>query len=163
MRTLRAFNSADRISRSAIVLAGLLCGTLVFLVAIPLALSSPFPPTRETEWVAQRPRVAAPITFSEPIDEDAAREIEMAAAWSFVSLAPSTGAARFELAAFVPAENTASEQPAAAALTTASIAPAAPVSAQPASPPKRSASPIDEVSDYLWEVYTRAPAKRDGS
>jgi hypothetical protein len=165
MRTLRAFNSADRISRCAIVLAGLLCGVLVFLVAIPLALSSPFPPTRETEWVAQRPRVAAPITSSEPIDENAAREIEMAAAWSFVSLAPSSGAARFELAAFVPAENTASELTDAAALTTASIAPeaAAPVSARPASPPKRTTSPGDEVNDYLWEVYTRAPAKRDGS
>src|SRR5262249_7508449 len=149
MRTLRAFNSADRISRSAIVLAGLLCGALVFLVAIPLALSSPFPPTRETEWAAQRPRIAAPITVSEPIDEDAAREIEMAAAWSFVSLAPSSGAARFELAAFVPAENTASEQLDAAALTTANIAvSAAPPRAQPTSPPKRSASPIDEVSDY---------------
>jgi len=164
MRTLRAFNSADRISRSAIVLAGLLCGVLVFLVAIPLALSSPFPPTRETEWVAQRPRVAAPITFSEPIDEDAAREVEMAAAWSFVSLAPSGTPAIFEPAALVTFESSAAEPKDTAAITTANIAvSAAPPRAQPASPPKRSASPIDEVSDYLWEVYSRAPAKRDGS
>ena len=109
MRTLLAVNSADRISRCAIVLAGLLCGVLVFFVAIPLALSSPFPPTRETEWVVQRPHVAAPVTLSEPIDEEQAREIEMTVPWSFVSLAPSGAAAAFEPAEFVPAENAASE------------------------------------------------------
>jgi hypothetical protein len=165
MRTLLAVNSADRISRYAIVFAGLLCGVLVFFVAIPLALSSPFPPTRETEWVVQRRHVAAPVTFSEPIDEEQAREIEMAAPWSFVSLAPSGAAASFEPAEFVPAASVASEQPDSTAVTTASIslASAAPAPSRPASPPKRTASPIDEVNDYLWEVYTRAPTKRDSS
>ena len=38
----------------------------------------------------------------------------------------------------------------------------APVAETPAAP-KRSATSMDEVDDYLWEVYQRAPAKRDGS
>src|SRR5207248_1387597 len=29
--------------------------------------------------------------------------------------------------------------------------------------PERAAAIMDEVDDYLWEVYQRAPAKRDGS
>ena len=46
--------AADRISRSAILVAGLLCGALVFFVAIPLALSNPFPTLKEAEWVVHR-------------------------------------------------------------------------------------------------------------
>jgi hypothetical protein len=165
MRTFLAVNSADRISRYAVLLAGLLCGVLVFFVAIPLAISSPFPPTRETEWVVHRPHVAAPITFSEPIDEEQAREIEMAVPWSFVSLAPSSAVSTFEPAEFVPAGSVVSEQADGTALTTASIpaVPPAAAPARPASAPKRAAVLIDEVNGYLWEVYTRAPTKRDSS
>jgi hypothetical protein len=166
MRTVLAVNSADRISRCAMVLAGLLCGVLVFFVAVPLALSSPFPPTRETEWVVHRPHVAAPVTFSEPIDEEQAREIEMAVSWSFVSLVPSGAASSFEPAEFAPAESAAPEQTDSTTVTTASIpatSPAPAPSRPAASPPKRTASLIDEANEYLWEVYTRAPTKRDSS
>src|SRR6266852_2534940 len=45
--------SADRISSCAILLAGVVGGVLVFVVALPLALSSPFPTPRQGEWVIE--------------------------------------------------------------------------------------------------------------
>src|SRR5262245_29227608 len=30
-------------------------------------------------------------------------------------------------------------------------------------PPRRAVSPMEEVDNYLWEVYRRAPAKRDST
>src|SRR5215475_1330518 len=42
---------ADRISSCAILLAGVVGGVLVFVVALPLALSSPFPTPRQGEWI----------------------------------------------------------------------------------------------------------------
>jgi len=44
-------HSADGISSCAILLAGVVGGVLVFVVALPLALSSPFPTPRQGEWV----------------------------------------------------------------------------------------------------------------
>ena len=55
MRAPLAAIAADRISRSAILVAGVLCGALVFFVAVPLALSNPFPSPKDGEWVAHRP------------------------------------------------------------------------------------------------------------
>jgi hypothetical protein len=48
-------HSADRISSCAILLAGVVGGVLVFVVALPLALSSPFPTPRQSEWVIHPP------------------------------------------------------------------------------------------------------------
>jgi len=45
--------SADRISSCAILLAGVVGGVLVFVVALPLALSSPFPTPKQGEWVIE--------------------------------------------------------------------------------------------------------------
>jgi hypothetical protein len=44
---------SDRVSSSAILVAGLLCGVTVFFVALPLAQSSPFPVPRDGGWVAE--------------------------------------------------------------------------------------------------------------
>jgi hypothetical protein len=162
MRALLALISADRISHSAIVVAGALCGILVFFVAVPLALSSPFPAPREGTWVIDRPsrHIAAPITLPPDLEEEeTARESEMIIPWSFVSLPASGVASRFEPAEFGDPEPTGS-------IVTGSIS-ALPsrqgntVEAPP--PPKRAAAIMDEVDDYLWEVYQRAPAKRDST
>jgi hypothetical protein len=162
MRALLAVISADRISHSAILVAGALCGILVFFVAVPLALSSPFPAPRDGSWVIDRPspRIAAPITLPPDLEEqDTALESEMVIAWSFVSLPASGVASRFEPAEFGDPEPTGS-------IVTGSISelprrPSSTVEAPP--PPKRAAAIMDEVDDYLWEVYQRAPAKRDST
>src|SRR5262245_36743306 len=46
-------HSADLISGCAILLAGVVGGVLVFVVALPLALSSPFPTPRQGKWVIE--------------------------------------------------------------------------------------------------------------
>lgn len=49
----RSRNSTDRITSIAILMAGVICGILVFVVALPLALSSPFPTPKQGEWILQ--------------------------------------------------------------------------------------------------------------
>jgi hypothetical protein len=149
MRSFVAVSSADRISHSAILVAGLLGGALVFFVAVPLASSSPFPEPRDNAWIVNRssPNVAAPITRVPLDDEDALAEWETAIAWSFASL-PATGTpSRFE--------PDSGEDP---AVTGAIAAPATPPAAA-----KRARSMAEDVNDYLWDVYQRSPVKRDSS
>jgi len=156
MRATLAASSADRISRCAVLVAWALCGILVFFVAVPLAISSPFPPPREGTWVIER--ASAPITTPvAPIDEqDVALESELAGAWGFVSLPESGLAGRFEPAEF--------GDPQPDNDVTGSISEPAPAkSSQMSAPSRKSASLMDEVDAYLWEVYQRAPIKRDAS
>ncbi|HLK84372.1 MAG TPA: hypothetical protein VKT99_23165 [Xanthobacteraceae bacterium] len=58
-------HSADRISGWAVLLAGAVGGVLVFVVALPLALSSPFPTPRQSEWVVY-PRRYSPLPLPSP-------------------------------------------------------------------------------------------------
>src|SRR5438046_2213010 len=53
MRAFLAAISADRISGGVIFMAGLLAGVLVFFVAIPIAMSSPYPAPKEHAWVIE--------------------------------------------------------------------------------------------------------------
>jgi hypothetical protein len=105
------------------------------------------------------PHIAAPITPPPDLDaREIALESEMVALWSFVALPASGIASRFEPAEFGDPEPTGS-------IVTASIEPSSRPSstAEAPPPPKRAAAIMDEVDDYLWEVYQRAPIKRDGS
>jgi hypothetical protein len=90
---------------------------------------------------------------------DPVLESEMIIPWSFVFLPASGAGSRFEPAEFGDPEPTGN-------IVTGSISaipsrPSSTVEAPP--PPKRAAAIIDEVDDYLWEVYQRAPTKRDSS
>jgi hypothetical protein len=60
-RSYRAIRR-DRVSGSAILVAGLLCGVSVFFVALPLANSSPFPTPRDGGWIAADRDAAPPQT-----------------------------------------------------------------------------------------------------
>jgi hypothetical protein len=182
MREFLAVRAADRISRTAIVLAGVLCGVLVFFVAVPLALSSPYPSPKEGSWIIHRSalHIAAPITL--PMAEDLSATVERDVAtvpqgftWNFVSLPVYDGPSLF-----TPAINTADADPE----VTGSIAGAPSVNtgyslasltstevklddlkpqAAPAPVKRSKAGTIEEVNDYLWEVYQRAPTKKDGA
>jgi hypothetical protein len=162
MRPFLAVGSADRISHSAILVAGALWGALVFFVAVPLALSNPFPSPRDGSWVIDRPvsQVAAAITPPPRLDSgEIARETERAVAWSFAAMPESGVASRWEPAAL--GEPQAQELLATATIPVPAPEPSSASAARPAS--KHAASLLDEVDDYLWEVYQRAPVKRDGS
>jgi hypothetical protein len=171
MRVSVAAFSADRISHSAVVLAGVLGGILVFFVAVPLALSSPFPAPRESNWALDQPsrHIAAPITFPPELEQEdeVADWMEL---WTFVALPPSRAAAGFQPGEFGEPRSTGSitrAPPRAAA-----VAPANPFTAQggqhnepvrTVAAAERSTPTTSEVDDYLWEVYQRAPVKRDSS
>src|SRR6187401_2206935 len=141
MRAPLAAMAADRISRSAILVAGVLCGALVFFVAIPLALSNPFPALKEGEWVIHRSSLHVNVPMSEMVEAQALLDpvpsmpAPQAALWEFVAL-PAHGSF-----AFVPPEVTGDE-------AAASIAETAP-------PVRQARTIMDEVDEYLWEVYRR--------
>src|SRR5271154_7103329 len=68
MKAFQAATAANRISDCAILVGGGLCGVLVFTVALPLALSSPFPTPKHVDWAqpASSPvsAAASPPTYS---------------------------------------------------------------------------------------------------
>jgi hypothetical protein len=65
---MRAFShSADRISTCAVLLGGA-GGVLVFVVALPLALSNPFPTPRDGEWIIENPAFKARAAMAPSMD-----------------------------------------------------------------------------------------------
>ena len=156
MRALLASLSTDRISHSAILVAGTLCGVLVFFVAVPLALSSPFPAPRKVSGSSTAPHIAAPLTRSPTSTSGmAARESELVVSWSFVSLPESGAASKFEPA------SSAIQSEVDRQLSGCNQRDLRPPSPPPRPKPAAEASRaiMDDVDDYLWEVYQRAPVQ----
>lgn len=152
MRAALAALAADRISRAAVSAAGVLCGVLVFFVAVPLALSNPFPSPRDGEGVVHRSsvRVASLIPMAAVVEEQARLEPAPAVPepeseptlWDFVAL---------------PA------YPGASALEAPAVTSAAPTDSAIDTPRPRPVSIMAEVDAYLWAVYRRVPTKRDST
>jgi hypothetical protein len=159
MRVSLAAISADRISHSAILIAGVLCGVLVFFVAMPLALSSPFPSPKDGEWIVHRSSLMAVLPMPVPDAIEAQSALEPAApatSWSLASLPPSEAGSQF-----VPEES--ADPQSTASLPEAAVATEAAVAPKPPASPKHAKGIMDDVDDYLWEVYQRAPTKKDGA
>jgi hypothetical protein len=164
--------STDRISSCAILLAGAVCGVLVFVVALPLALSSPFPTPRQSEWVIYPPpdslteglRIDPPIVIavvSEPGSEP--EPITFAERW--ILDFPEAAAMAAPLANGAPPVEV---PPQARRL----VPPGNAVDAPHASllrlrgregQARPDASVRDSVDQYLWEVYQRQPTKSDST
>src|SRR5262245_14561751 len=159
MRAVLAAISADHISRSAVTVAGSLCGALVFFVAAPLALSSPFPTPKPGDWTIHGSPIrlasltSVPVMIEPPAVRESPAVHEPEAVpepeakptlWDFVTLPVHRAAAVTRPKKAADPESTGSI-------------------AEGASPRKRAASTLQEVDDYLWEVYQRAPVKRDSS
>jgi hypothetical protein len=175
-------HSADRVSTCALLLGGAVGAVLVFVVALPLASSNPFPTLREAEWIIDDPPFDAQLMAASPIarphGEPADPPLVMA---SLVDSGdPSvTFAQRWNLRvpqAAIPAAVSREEPPAVAPNKTleaprAAGEPSAPMP-RPA-PPARAAvthapkrRPVDiqaPVDRYLWEVYQRKPVKSDST
>jgi len=166
-------HSADRISSCATLLAGVVGGVLVFVVALPLALSSPFPRPRQGEWVIEN------STFN---------EASPARAWPMlppptepVRTVPQTvmaaaGDPGGQPEAITFAERWSPTVPEVAAIATAPSE-ARPVEVPPEAtrlaPPgtgmeptlrkRSSVSKPDPVDQYLWQVYQRKSVKSDST
>lgn len=167
-------------------------GILVWVVALPLAFSSPFPtPRPDGDWIIDNPefhaRLAAlPAEALEPESQTDGRLV-MAALGDSVDQ-PVTFAERWNLrvpqaavtgpAADEPYGDTTVEAPdpapriltAPPAMLDAVPEPKPHLESHPAPPAKaaapaakRTAPPMDPVEQYLWEVYQRKPVKSDST
>jgi len=174
MRVFRPAYSTDRISGCAILTAAAVGGVAVFVVALPLALSSPFPTPKQGEWIIRNPAYDAATSFMvSPLEPPAMEPLR--AEPSMVTPAPGDPEVRPQPVTFterwnltladaipipipVPNEAPAIEVPAAATR----LAP--PDKTVVPSPPRRSiVSTPDPVDRYLWEVYQRKPIKSDST
>jgi hypothetical protein len=172
--------SADRISSCAILLAGVVGGVLVFVVALPLALSSPFPTPRQGEWIIENSafdeessfgkssmppplRVDLPVMVASPLARPA-EPITFAERWSLTvpqAAGIATPVAYEPASVEAPVEATRSA-PLGKAIEATRLAPSG--KAIEVTPPKRpSARSPDPVERYLWEVYQRKPVKLDST
>jgi hypothetical protein len=162
----------DRISHCAIILAGGVCGVVVFVVALPLALSSPFPTPRQSEWIVQNPSFDGlagstpllpppmePLAVDQPADEPA----EVLTSSLGDRPQPMAFATRWDLT--VP-ERRAAAPAAVAPITVPTeatrMAPAD-KTARAAPPKRRDLGGMEPVDQYLWEVYQRKTVKSDSS
>jgi hypothetical protein len=153
MRAPLAAMAADRISHSAILVAGVLCGVLVFFVAVPLALSNPFPPPKDGARVIHRSsfQLASLIPMAAVMEAQALLEPAPAlpepepTLWDFVALPAHEGSLAF-------ARGEAGDRDAAGSTSAAAV---------PSE--RRTVSIMEEVDRYLWAVYKRAPTKRDST
>ena len=174
-----------------IVFAGLLSGVLIIVVALPLALCGLYPTAHRGDWItpativrapnlpvraafsqaqiepalasfAAAPPIVAPVKTRPAIDE-----VAFTARWPLASVAPRsadietkpTGSVRLALAddsvpvaALAPSVRV----PAEAARIKPAVSKSAP-------PEKRTVDPMAGVDRYLWDVYERAPVKKDSS
>jgi hypothetical protein len=195
-------------TRVVMMTSAAFAGVIALGVALPLAVSSPYPTAGQGDWIIQA-TIAQPIAAQEasataqvaqaPAAE-AETSIEKTAAPTR-SLAPppkpapvKTRLAREEFVARWKAtgipvnDQAADEQPtgtvrfALAAESTPIVEPSRPRPAQVDVPaeaarikpqerkieaaapkPKPPVNPMDAVDDYLWQVYMRAPVKKDGT
>ena len=155
MRVSRETKSADRISHFAILSAGSVCGILVFVVALPLALSNPFPTPKHSEYVLETsafntsaappsPLVPSPM---ESVDASAAAGDESGGETDLPAVARGAKEAKAPPSIEVPPDATRMKPDERVAET----------------PKRRPASIMQKVDRYLWDVYQRLTVKSDSS
>ena len=174
---------ADRISSCAILLAGVVGGVLVFVVALPLALSSPFPTPKQREWVIENsafaevsslralpmlPSPMEPLRVELPVMAAAdppGRQpgpITFAERWSLT--VPEAAAIATPVANEGPAVDVSAEAtrlaPSAKVIEVTPLAPPGKAIEVTKRPGARMSEPVDR---YLWEVYQRKPIKSDST
>ena len=190
MRGSRAAKSADRVSGCVIVMAGLLVGVFVFFVALPIALSSPYPTPSRQDWATASavPMLSSTASFqlasaaSVAVPKLGDRLTGAAPAAKLPDKLPNKLTDEAPQEELAPVVRTASliifrkddssptAVPAALPPVPEDTVPADDVQAEPvvedakpAPSAKRDAAMMQEVDAYLWEVYQRQPAKKDRS
>ena len=156
MRASRDTKSADRISHFAILSGGTVCGILVSVVALPLALSNPFPTPRHNEYVLEASAfdtsAAAPPSSLVPspmesVNVSSAAGDESIGETRLPSVTRGAKEAKAPPSIEVPPEATRMKPDERVAET----------------PKRRPASIMQKVDRYLWDVYQRLTVKSDSS
>jgi hypothetical protein len=151
MRVSLAAISADRISSSAILLAGLSCGALVFFVGLPLARSSPFPTPTDGGWSVHRQ--SYPVASLKPVPSLTVGWTRPRRSVEWETMMPSAGILDLPVVKVsLASESDATVESAHVGSIVKAVVPV-----------KRPAGTMDEVDAYLWEVYQRQPVKRDAT
>ena len=158
-----AASTIEKIFQSTIPLAGLLREAVVLLVALPIAFPKPFmlplapkpfPALTESAWIARYAPLQAPalIPVSAFAERPAVVEPDASPIATLVSLSPRETAFRVlppEIKELAPAVS----------IPEAEVEAAVVMEIVPQE--KRPVGVMDEVDEYLWEVYRRSPIKRD--
>ncbi len=209
MRAGLATRPADRMTRVVMMTSAALAGVVIFGVALPLAVSSPYPTAGQGNWIlaattappTAAPQPAAPAPLAQAAPQPDTSSEKSAVPTRSLALAPppkpspvktrivlarNEFAARWKATGIPATDQPADEQPtgtvrfALAAESTPIVE--APKPAQLAVPaqaariktherkveaaqpkPKPPVNPMDAVDEYLWQVYMRAPVKKDSS
>jgi hypothetical protein len=174
-------HTADGIATGALLVGGGVGGVLVFMVALPFALSSPFPTPKEGEWIIDNPPFNVHLTAhpvgvpetDEPtdalivvaaLDDPGDQSLTFSERWNLrVPQAAVTVPALYE--AVEPSEAAPKGAPETReAVPGPAPHPMPPAKAAPTPAPKRAAiNPLDQVDRYLWDVYQRKPVKSDST
>jgi hypothetical protein len=194
-------------TRVVMMTSAAFAGVIALGVALPLAVSSPYPTAGQGDWII-RATIAQPIAAQDAAAQVAQAPVAETSPETSIektdaptrSLAPppklspvKTRLAREDFGARwkatgIPVSDQADEQPtgtvrfALAAESTPIVEPSRPRSPQVDVPseaarikpqerkieaaapkPKPPVNPMDAVDDYLWQVYMRAPVKKDGT
>jgi hypothetical protein len=151
-------------------MAGVVGGILAFVVALPLALSSPFPTPKQGEWVLQTssfdvgsPMPAAPLLPPpmEPLPEEPPLvTASLGTPKAGPEPIPFTERWNLTVPVAAPVPNVA---PPIVVPTVATRMVPVDKAAEAAPPKRRDVGSVDPVEQYLWEVYRRKPIKSDSS
>jgi hypothetical protein len=161
-------------SSCAIIMAGAVGGVLVFVVALPLALSSPFPTPKQGEWIVQNSAIDAMSSFAAspmappPMEPLRVEPPMMMAALGDPNAAPEpiafTERWNRTLADAIPVPKPVMNEAPPIEVPAEATRMAPPDQAVAPTPPKRpNAGVSDPVDQYLWEVYQRKPVKSDST
>jgi hypothetical protein len=153
MLAFLAASATERFSHFTIPLAGTMREIAVLFLAVPLAIPKPIVAPKEGVLLASTVSVHAPLTMMVPaiVEQPAGVQPDMPA--TLVSLSPR------ETSSVMPPEL--KELAPAASVSEADVAAAVAVEIAPKERP--AAGTMQEVDEYLWEVYRRSPIKRDST
>jgi hypothetical protein len=149
-----AASATDRIAHVTIPLAGVLREVAVLFVALPLALPKPITVPKEGAWIALNASLQAPVSMPAPAIVEQPIVVEPETPPTLNSLSPSEMATSImppESKELAPADCIPEAD--AAAVVVVEVAPKE----------KAAAGTMEEIDEYLWEVYQRSPIKRDSA
>lgn len=153
--------SGDNVSFWSALAGAVGCGGLMFFVALPLAVSSPFPTPKERSWIVEHTRPVALLPADHDPDDAAEAEADLESSESgpeggngspadVLSWEPTFTLASASMVEVDPTET------GSLGIGRRAVASLPPTLSEDSGPP-------DEIDDYLWEVYQRNPVKKDGS
>lgn len=169
---MRAYSTgtSDTISFWSALAGAVGCGGLMLFVALPLAVSSPFPTPKDRVWIVEHAR---PVALA-PMGADVEDAVEAEADVESESGPEGGNGSPADVLSWEPTFSLASlSMVDADPGVTGSLGGAGAVEADGAEgaatmapdPPAtvRRGGTADEIDDYLWEAYLRTPIKKDGS